>query len=719
MTAGVGLWILALLMLALSAWTFAGLRRDENRRRALALAGFRGAAALVLAVILVQPQCRRRELVAERPVVGVLIDASQSMNDGPLPATRARVVREWLDSGAFREAQESCELRYFSFDRNLTETMPGGIAFDGTGSEINEALASWSRRWRREGAAGVVLLSDGLDTGGAPPVRLDVPCWVLEVEPPAATVTAAPRVTVWQVEPPRRAMAGAETSVRVVLQGWGLEGREVPVELWSDGGKLLEKRVRFASHGDVVEVMLPLKPERPGTYAYELRVADAAADAAAKSQPFVLAVRQEGRSVLLLANALGFEGKFLRRALTTDRNVRLDSFVRWQDGRWATLGDAGGAGNHTLDLNAGSLSTRSAVVLADVATDALNPSQWQALADFADKGGGLIVLGGPNLLGSSDSGSCLGGVLPVPAPAPHRDGRFGVKLTDAGLRHPVFGPLFESVKDFPALQGANLATGVAGNAQVLMESVADGQARPLVVVKSHGAGRVAVILSDTLWRWRVGAPGWSGRLSPYDTFWAQMLDWLAPDQEGLQSVGRIELTTDRPFYRQGDKAGIHAEWIGKGPAPFDQAQATLKSPNGETRRIVMQPAVWKNPDGRQVTGFRAEVGAEVTGIHQVDMRASWDGGEAEAALGFAVASSPDERRGEAPDAGFLKEIAAQSGGRYFSRGESGPWLESLPRPKRQSERVVVTDMWNHPLVAALLFACLCGEWWLRRRSGLA
>ena len=228
-----------------------------------------------------------------------------------------------------------------------------------------------------------------------------------------------------------------------------------------------------------------------------------------------------------------------------------------------------------------------------------------------------------------------------------------------------------------------------------------------------------MILSDTLWRWRVGAPGWSGRLSPYDTFWAQMLDWLAPDQEGLQSGGRIELTADRPFYRQGDKATIFAEWIGKGPAPFEKPQARWKLPSGETRPLVMQSAVWKNPEGRQVTGFRAEVDAAVTGIHQVDVRAAWDGGEVEAALSFAVASSPEERRGETPDAGFLKEIAAQSGGRYFSRGEAGQWLESLPKPKRHTERVVVTDIWNHPLVAALLLSCLCGEWWLRRRTGLA
>ncbi len=707
MTANLLFWLLALGVLGFTVWTFRGLRGDADRRRAAWLAGLRGGAAVLLAWVLLQPQFRRRETVSERPLVGVLVDASQSMNDG----SRAQMAREWLDSTAFRKARETCDLRFFAIDKGLMETVPGEIAFKGTESRINGALEDWTHRWGREGAAGVVLISDGLDTGGGPPVSLNLPCWVMEVEPPGTTVVA--RVAVWQIEPPRRPEAGAETSVRVVLQGWGVDGKDIPVEVWSEGQKVAESRVRFNRRGEVMEVHLPLKPEPPGSHAYELRVADPAADASAKSQPFVVAVRQEGRSVLLLSNTLGFEGKFLRRALTTDRNVRLDGFTRWQNG-WASIGDGGGTAKGTLDLSPAALSSRAAVVIEDVSPDALNPVQWQAIADYAGKGGGLAVLGGPNLLASPLATATLGKVLPVPVPAPHRDGRFGVRLTDAGLRHPVFGPLFEAVKDFPALQGANSVTGVAGNAQVLMEAVADGQARPLVVVKQQGSGRVAVVLSDTLWRWRVAAPGWAGKLTPYDTFWGQLLDWLAPDQEGLQSAGRIEMTADRPFYRQGDKVAIQAEWIGKGAAPFQSLDTTVKDPTGSNKLLVLQAAVWTNPEGRRINGFRAETVADITGVYTVEAQA----GEARASLQFAVAASPEERRGEAPDAGFLHAIAAQSSGAYFARGEGEKWLETLPKPKRQTEREVVTDVWNHPLVVILLLGCLGGEWWLRRRRGL-
>ena len=716
MTSNIIFWVLAAGVLGLTAWTCAGLRRDPNRRRAVSLASLRGVSALLLAWVLLQPQSRRRETIPERPIIGVLIDSSQSMNDGPPAYPRRELAREWLNSAAFRQARQTCDLRFFTLARGLQETTPDEIDFNGTESRLNDGLLDWTQRWGHEGAAGVVLISDGLDTGNAPPVSLNLPCWVMEVEPPATA--AARRVTIWQVEPPRHPAAGAETTVRCVMQGWGVDNQDIPIELWREGRKLTEKRLRFSHRGEVLEALLPLPPERPGSYAYELRISDPAADAAARSQPFVISVSQQGRSVLLLENTLGFEGKFLRRALTTDRNVRLDSYTRWQDGRWASLGDNNATATTALDLSPAALATHAAIILADVSPQALNPAQWQALADYANKGGGLAVLGGPNLLASPLAAATLGHVLPVPTPAPHHDGRFGVKLTDAGLRHPVFGPLFETVKDFPALQGANFATGVAGNAQVLMETIADGQARPLVVVKQQAAGRLAVVLSDTLWRWRVAAPGWTGRLSAYDTFWSQLLDWLTPDREGLQSTGRIELTTDHPFYRQGDQATVLAEWIGKGACPFDSLSVSVKEPAGTNHQLTMPTAVWRNPDGRKINGFRCELTAATTGVYELETHATWPNGEARATTCIAVATSPAERRNEPPDAEFLRGLATQSGGTYCARGTGDQWLKLLPPAKHLQQREIITDVWNHPLVVIILLGSLCAEWWLRRRRGL-
>jgi chitodextrinase len=704
---------ITVLLLGAAALVWSVARGPGGRKRWL-LAALRAIVALSIALMILQPQCRRSELISEKPVLGVLIDGSQSMRDGPPGATRADIVKKWLATPAFRKAREEYDLRFFTFDKALRDASPEQVSYDGVESRVGDAMREWAARWSGDGAAGLVILSDGLDTTGSRTLAVPgVPCWALEVEKPDAL--ARQRIVLWQIEPPRRALAGSESAVRVVMQGWGVEGREVPVEWWMEGRKVGERRVRFGPNGDVVEASLAMPPLPPGTYPFELRIPDDAAEPSARVQPFVLTVRQEGRSILLLQNTLGFEGKFLRRALSADRNVRLDSYTRWQDGGWARFEDGGTSTNSppaTLDLGRSALAARAVVILSDVQPGA------QGIASYVDRGGGLVLLGGPNLLGNSLAANPLAKTVPVPTPAPYRDGRFPVRMTEAGARHPVFGPLFAAVGNFPALQTANLASGVAPNSQVLMEMIVDGQARPLVVVKRQGDGRVAAILSDTLWRWRVAAGGWTGRMSPYDTIWTQLIDWLAPDAAGYQSQGRLEITTDSGFYRQGDHVEIRAEWMARGAAPFKSVPVSVKTPQGQTRAMILQPASWDNGEGGRVQGFRGEWVANETGLHTVEGVVSSDAGETRGGVRFAVATSLGERRGEPADASGLRHLAEASGGRYFTLPEADQWLDSLPKAKHITRRDTVRDVWNHPLLAGLLLASLCCEWWLRRRSGL-
>ena len=103
----------------------------------------------------------------------------------------------------------------------------------------------------------------------------------------------------------------------------------------------------------------------------------------------------------------------------------------------------------------------------------------------------------------------------------------------------------------------------------------------------------------------------------------------------------------------------------------------------------------------------------------MEARASWTGGEARADMSFAVAASPEERRGEPPDAEFLHQIANQSGGAYFARGEGDKWLETPPETETPDRTRNRHGHLEPPADRRLLLGALCGEWWLRRRRGLA
>ena len=138
--------------------------------------------------------------------------------------------------------------------------------------------------------------------------------------------------------------------------------------------------------------------------------------------------------------------------LSADRNVRLDSYTRWQDGGWARFEDGGTAQNApaaTLDLSRGALAARSVVILSDVQPGALTVGQWQGIASYVDHGGGLVLLGGPNSLGSALAANPLSKTVPVPTPALYRDGRFPVRVDRGGRAASRVRPSVRGGGQFP------------------------------------------------------------------------------------------------------------------------------------------------------------------------------------------------------------------------------------------------------------------------------
>ena len=61
---------------------------------------------------------------------------------------RAEAERAF-SSKFFADAFEETRKLAFSMDRDLTETVPGEITFQGTESRIGSALDEWTRRWGR------------------------------------------------------------------------------------------------------------------------------------------------------------------------------------------------------------------------------------------------------------------------------------------------------------------------------------------------------------------------------------------------------------------------------------------------------------------------------------------------------------------------------------------------------------------------------------------
>src|SRR4030095_8692969 len=279
----------------------------------------------------------------------------------------------------------------------------------------------------------------------------------------------------------------------------------------------------------------------------------------AQAYPFVIEALAPGKRILYVQNTIGFDFKFLRRAIVSDRNLQLNAFVRWGDGRLVSMGERGVPAQAKLDLTESGLTKYSVVILGDLPPDTLTPENYAALKEFVNRGGGLVLLGGAHGLAASGiAQTALAEIAPVKLPAEYRETNTAVAITDAGLRHPVFGPFFATIKDFPPLLTMNFSTGTAPTAEVLMETSAGGSKSPLIAATRFGQGRVVAVLTDTIWRWRLAAKSWGAEKSPYDTFWTQLMDWLIPKEQDKEGTNKIELFTERTNYLLGERPEVRA-----------------------------------------------------------------------------------------------------------------------------------------------------------------
>ncbi len=711
-------WLAVLLpfLAAGIGWSlFTGVR---SRKRVTWLGLLRAAAFAALALMLSQPERRRDEVTILRPQLAVLIDNSESMTDpadGKQPR-RAERVREWLRSPALEQARKDFDVRFFSFDRGLNELSgdPAALKFNGGASSVVASLGQAAELFRGQPLAGILLLSDGLDTTDAKAATAlaGVSVDAFELEKPFKPRPGLARISLANVDYPPRVVIGWETQIRASLTATGMSGHTVGVELWRDGIKQGESAAAFNEDDQTREVTFPISEDKPGSVQYEIRVPDVASDKEARSYPFVIQVLEPGNRVLYIQNALGFDFKFLRKAIVTDRNLQLSAYVRWSDGSLVNVADQGA--RTPLDLSAQSLAGYAVILLGDLPPAALSQEHAQAIRDFVDRGGGLVLLGGPNFLGSPElANTPLGRLLPVTLPAEYREGNFPVEITDTGLHHPVFGPLFMRVKDFPPLLTCNTAAGVSPNAEVLMQVLAGGAPRPLVVSTRFGQGRVIVLLTDTMWRWRLAARGWSAERSPYDTFWTQLMDWLIPKDLDKDKGGAIELFTERSNYAPGEKPEVRAILRAGGSQPAS-LPLHLRTPDDKVFEYTLHPAELTTSSGKRVAGYRCEVEPSVPGLYKAVSSTTVDGKTVEGETRFVVARPATELTGKPIDRKLLRQIAAQNQGRFYDIEDWNKWREGLHFKEQHFSRVELSDLWNQPLLLGFLMALLACDWLARK-----
>jgi hypothetical protein len=473
-------------------------------------AGWRAVALALLLGALTDPALVREQRQAEKSVVAVVLDHSESQSFGK----RSQQVDET------RKALEEAFAKLPDIEPRFVTVGTGG---DGTllFSALTEALKDVPPE--RVGAA--IMVTDGLvhDIPAAPEA--------LGFKAPLhALITGRENERdrrIELVEAPRFGVVGKDQilRVRVIDSAGGFD--PVLIDVRRDGEYLATRRAR---PGEIVEI--PVHIEHGGANVVEVETPAVEGELTEIDNKAVAVIEgvRDRLKVLLVSGEPHPGERSWRNLLRADANVELVHFTILRppekvDG--AAASELSLIAFPTADLFGRKINDFDLIIFDRYSNQTLLPSVYfDNIAAFVENGGAFLAAVGPDY--ATLRGlyySPLSNILPARPDGALFEQAFRARVSKDGEKHPVTRGLEESRSSPPAWGewfrqvDANVLKG---------NSVLSGaNDKPLLVLSREGKGRVALLLTDQMWLWARGYEGGG----PHVDLMRRLAHWLMKEPE--------------------------------------------------------------------------------------------------------------------------------------------------------------------------------------------
>jgi hypothetical protein len=703
---------------AMAVFCFVAWRRSDYRRSVGMLELVRLALAVLVAVLLNQPEWVEEYRPEEKPAIAVLCDASASMETRDVVADGAGSPRATTRRQAIAGLAESASWSALK-GRMSVVIQPFSSPRTGHGTDLYDPLAHAPEKVANLRA--IVLASDGDWNEGQPPVQAaarlrmrNVPVFALAV----GSRTRLPDVEVLGLDAPTFGVAGKAVRIPFTIDSALPREYVTSVTLRVSDGDTVTKDVRIAPMSRTTD-WLVWKPKGTGEYTLTLNVPkhgdELLEDNNSASAP--IAIREEKLRVLLVESYPRWEYRYLRNALSRDPGVEL-SCLLFHPG----LSKVGGGNkDYIKEFPAGldELSRFDVVFLGDVGLDdgQLSSEQCRLLRGLVEhQASGLVFMPGWQGREFSLLETPLGDLLPVVLD-PAQPGGWGSRtpdhfeLTELGRRS-LLTKLAETEDDnadvWEALPGfqwyAPVLRAKAGSEVLCVHKDAsnDHGRLPLLVTRTFGAGKVLFMGTDGAWRWRKGVED-----KYHYRFWGQVVRWMAYQRNMAKGeTMRFYYLPDQPRISQ--TVALHANVVEPGGEPLRRGDvsARITAPSGKAETVHLAS------EGDEWGVFAGRFTAEEPGKHRVTLYCKETGASLETTL--FVQGVAAERLGRPARPEVLEEIARVTGGKLVDAGKLESVVQSLAELPDPPPSVRHVPLWSHPAVAAGLIT-LMGAFWVGRK----
>jgi len=772
--------ILGLLAVAVVVFYTFVLYRETRREYRLTsgqtaiLWSLRIGAALLALVALARPAYQHTRTEERLPVVALLVDESLSMKfpdsrDNPLVQQQSVDQRSRYDTAQVvaQKLQEKWtrthRVRLYSFSdastlmqelphRKNDETAP--LTRDelfkahpiptGDHSNIGDAISDAFRDLAGEKISGVIVLTDGRQTGGLETAGVIEQSKAARV--PVHTVTLGSPFPLRDLRIDEVAV-GAEASLGDVLtfpvKITNQISAPLSVELTleeRDGDnpqeafEIAARRTLTLQRGQQ-NVTIAAIPRTEGLRHYRLSLPPQPDEVDIKNNVYEVSVKVVKRTlkVLLIAGQPSREYYYLVPALLRDPIIDLSTYLQSADVDYVQQG------NSIIERLPATLKDWTAFdvcILFDVDPNGITTQQIAGLENMVRTGGGLMVLAGRNH-GLAKlvqvHAARVRGMLPVEVdknkPLDHDqvfDKSFRATRTSHGKNHPVFLSSTDSSTNeriWESFEKLNFwwyhpLQSLKPKAVSLLERATSGpgEDKSLMAIHRYEDGAVFLSALDSLWQWRHPAESFD-----YDRLWTRIIRYLG-EARLLGTQQQVALSTGKRSYNPGENVQIQMRVLD--PALLSQlsGQSLFAAVSSEAKDPYMVP-LKLDPQGEPI--LRGDYRARRVGTMLIHARQTAPDAPSDAKPlydvkhGFQVRMQSLEEADTSADLKSMETLARSTDGLWLNEqnmNDLDALIRALPTETQKRTDTIVEELWDAwPLIIIFLMLVSAElalrKWW--------
>jgi uncharacterized membrane protein len=717
-------------------------RLRVSKRVTMILAILRTSLIALLIFMLFRPVVVVSSVVPRSSYVALAIDDSLSMKlqDTAGRATRLDAAKQVLftppSSGQttfLSRLEDKFKTDLYGFSGELVTLKDGNQLYgEGRTTDLAGALDQISKRTSGLPLSAIVLVTDG-----ATNVPRDLSATLRELrarDVPVFTVgvgdTSRPLdAELSRISLPRRVLTGSRANIEALVSLSGYGATKVLIGVREDGRAI--KTEEFSVRGNETQtVNLEIIPSTSGFHRYTVEITplDGEVTIENNKQESLVEVIDGPLRVLYVEGEPRWElGKIRESLQLNEKNVTVASLQRTGENKFYRQGIGG-----QQELVSGFPKTEEelfayqGLVIGSVESRFFTADQMRNIEAFvARRGGGLLALGGRLAFDAGKyQGTPFADLLPLtldgrnPNPADSFAPVYKGQLTGAGQSHPITrlnedrALSQKTWNDLPPISISEELKGVKPGATVLLEAKRTGSpapAVPLLAQQRYGRGQTLAFTAADTWRWRMRM---DSKSNAHETFWRQMLRYLVS-----KSPMQTEVGAEQDVYVMDDSVRLIADIRDQRYNPVNDARANIRvtKPSGATLDVPLKFSTLNDANI-----YSGEFKADELGQHSIELSATSPGiGTVNTKSTVLVSDLNREFFGAAQNSDLLKRIASDTGGKYYQLSDVQTLLEDLTYRRTPYSERVTKDLWDMPINFILIIGLLCGEWFLRKREGLA